>query len=78
MAATAIVIAISFEILFGNFMPSPSIKNIVKIEGYICARLLRRKREEKTIIGDRIILVAAILGLPLAALPFSDYARCVT
>jgi hypothetical protein len=56
IAAKAIVVVMSLVIVFRIFMHSPSVNNLVKSERHSCAPLLRRKREEKTIIGDRITL----------------------
>jgi hypothetical protein len=60
MAATAIVIAMSFVIVLRAFMSSPSVNKLVTIERVSRAQLLRRKRAAKTIIRDSIILGDAL------------------
>src|SRR5688572_17542778 len=67
IAAKAIVIAMSFVIVLRVFMSSPSVNKLVKSERLTRALLLRRKREAKTIIGDRIILRAE--GVAAASRP---------
>jgi hypothetical protein len=69
-ASTAKVMVMRFVILFRVFMSSPIVNKLVKGERHICARLLRRKGEAKTIIGEQPLLrdatKGAVIGLLLA------------